>query len=86
MLRPPTVEALTTFGVAVALGALATATVFARFLARRRTKTKYLADDYVTLVAWVFMMGLIVNAGLRTFSFSRSVVQPWLSDWHPSHF
>ncbi|MCJ1250087.1 hypothetical protein MMC30_007313, partial [Trapelia coarctata] len=68
MLRPPTADALQTFEVAVALGFLATVTVFARFVARRRTKTKFLADDYITLVAWVFMMGLIVNAGILVFN------------------
>jgi len=65
MLRPPAADALRTFEVALTLGCLATVTVFLRFVARRRTKTKFLADDYVTVVAWIFMMGLIVNAGIR---------------------
>jgi len=67
-MRPPADVALLTFKVAVALGFLATASVIARFIARRKTKTKFLADDYVTLAAWVFMMGLIVNIGICTSS------------------
>ncbi len=63
-MRPPADNALLTFDVAVALGFLATASVIARFIARRKTKTKILADDYVTLAAWVFMMGLVVNTGI----------------------
>lgn len=66
MMRPPTASALQTFELGVALGFLATVTVVARFAARRKTKTKYLADDYVTLLTWLFLMGLIINGGLRS--------------------
>ena len=51
------------FRVFVALAVIATAGVVLRFVGRRMGKIQFGADDALILVAFIFMVGLVINAG-----------------------
>ena len=55
------------FRVIVALSALSTLAVFLRYLARWSSRMPIGMDDVWILVAWIFLVGLNVNAGFSRF-------------------
>jgi hypothetical protein len=55
--------ALRTLRIIVALTAVATAAVGLRFLSRWLSRAPLAADDGLIVLAWLFMLGLVVDCG-----------------------
>jgi hypothetical protein len=63
---PPTADpqhALRTFNIVIAIAAIATVGIVLRFLSRRLIRASFGADDGLILLAWLFMLGLVIDYG-----------------------